>query len=228
METSLINTIPLFSGLPNDFLVDISNHSRLVNFNAGHTLLKAGDKPGYLMVVLAGRIQLNELAEDGRVIGVNLASPPDVLTWLSVIDNKPTPQTIIALSKCNLLICPISIIQNKLMNHAIFANRFLKLAAHSIRRLEQSRAMLSLPNAFHRVFVQISLLSENAQTNVSNLPKQQDIANAVNTSRETVSRALQMLIKHGVLRKVGHQIVISQADTLKKLAIDGPEAMPAN
>jgi hypothetical protein len=35
-----------------------------------------------------------------------------------------------------------------------------------------------------------------------------------------------MLIKSGVLRKVGHQIVIKQAETLKKLAIDGPEAMP--
>jgi len=94
------------------------------------------------------------------------------------------------------------------------------------KRLAEKGFAVLLPNAFHRVFVQISLLSASANAGVTNLPKQQDIANSVNTSRETVSRALQMLIKSGVLRKVGHQIVIKQAETLKKLAIDGPEAMP--
>jgi len=35
-----------------------------------------------------------------------------------------------------------------------------------------------------------------------------------------------MLIKSGVLHKVGHQIVVKKADTLKKLAMDGPESIP--
>jgi CRP-like cAMP-binding protein len=100
------------------------------------------------------------------------------------------------------------------------------MSADSIRRLEQGRALLSLPNAFHRVFVQINLLSSDAETGLTNLPKQRDIASAVNTSRETVSRALKLLIKNGVLNKAGNNIVIKQADTLKRLAIDGLEAIP--
>jgi len=116
--------------------------------------------------------------------------------------------------------------QNLLANNAILANRFLQLSADSIRRLEQARVMLSLPNAFHRVFMQINLLSAGSNSALTSLPKQQDIAHSVNTSRETVSRALQILIKSGVLRKVGHQIVIKQADALKKLAADGPQSAP--
>ena len=48
----------------------------------------------------------------------------------------------------------------------------------------------------------------------------------VNTSRETVSRALQILIKNGVLTKNGHQLHIQQSETLKKLAHDGLDALP--
>lgn len=228
MALSFIKSLPFFADLPEDSLQQLAENVRSVDFKAGHLLLKAGEMPGYLMIVLSGTVQISELAEDGRVIGISFAGPSDLLAWLSIIDSKPVSQTLVAASNCKLLICPIALVQNLVANSSLLANRFLQLSADSIRRLSQARAMLSLPNAFHRVFVQISLLSAGANSGVTNLPKQQDIANSVNTSRETVSRALQMLIKSGVLHKVGHQIVIKQADTLKKLAIDGPEAMPVD
>ena len=226
MATFNISFIPFFSGLPEDLLVEISQKSQIANFVAGNTILSAGKKSAFLMVVLSGTVLLNEHADDGRVIGVSFAGPNQLLAWLSVIDNKPLSQTIIAASPCTLMICPVEVIQALLTNNVAFTNRFLMLSAESIRRLDQARAMLSLPNAFHRVFVQINSLSAAANSGKTNLPKQKDIANSVNTSRETVSRALQMLIKSGVLLKVGHQIVIKQSEALKKLAIDGPEAMP--
>ncbi|MDO9023966.1 Crp/Fnr family transcriptional regulator [Zwartia sp.] len=226
MPLSLIKSLSIFEGLSEQVLEEIAHQSRTAEFPAGHTLLKAGETPGYLMAVLAGTIQLNDLAKDGRVIGIAYAQPNDLLAWLSLVDRQPVSQTILAATPCKLLVCPIALMQNLMANHAILANRFLQLSADSIRRLEQARAMLSLPNAFHRVFMQINLLSAGSASEVTSLPKQQDIANSVNTSRETVSRALQILIKSGVLRKVGHQIVIKQADALKKLAVDGPEAVP--
>ena len=214
MATSIIRSIPFFNGLPEDVLTTISKNARLVDFKAGHTLLKSKEKPGYMMLILSGTVQLNEQAEDGRVIDISFCGANDLLAWLSIIDGKANHQTITTLSQCRLLIFPIVLMQNLVASNSLLAGRFLMLSANAIRRLSQARAMLSLPNAFHRVFVQISL------------PKQQDIANSVNTSRETVSRALQLLIKSGVLHKVGHQIVVKKADALKKLAIDGPESIP--
>jgi len=227
MALSFIKSLPIFTDLPDDVLEVIAHNARAAEFATGHTLLKAGDTPGYMMIILSGTVQLSEQAEDGRVIDISYSGPNDLLAWLSIIDGKPVNLTIVAASDCKLLILPIALMQNLVANNALLASRFLQLSALSIRRLSQARAMLSLPNAFHRVFVQISLLSAGANSGATSLPKQQDIANSVNTSRETVSRALQMLIKSGVLDKVGHQIVIKRADTLKKLAIDGPEGMPS-
>lgn len=226
MALSFIKTIPLFADLPDDVLQTIAQNARSADFSAGHTLLKAGDVPGFMMLILSGTVQLNEQADDGRVIDISFCGPNDLLAWLSIIDGKANNQNIITTSDCKLLIFPIALMQKLVAANPLLASRFLILSANAIRRLSQARAMLSLPNAFHRVFVQISLLSAGANAGATSLPKQQDIANSVNTSRETVSRALQILIKNGVLHKVGHQIIIKQADTLKKLAIDGPEGIP--
>jgi CRP/FNR family cyclic AMP-dependent transcriptional regulator len=226
MPPSFIQQTPFFDGLPEVALAEIAANSRTAEFAAGHIVVRAGDAPKYLMIVLRGTCQLNDVAEDGRIIGISSARPNDVLAWLSVIDNKPTAQMIVCTNDCTMLICPASVIQNLITKHSLLAQRFLQMSADSIRRLEQGRALLSLPNAFHRVFVQINLLSSDAETGLTNLPKQRDIASAVNTSRETVSRALKLLIKNGVLNKAGNNIVIKQADTLKRLAIDGLEAIP--
>jgi CRP-like cAMP-binding protein len=226
MALSIIQSIPFFNGLPTDVLMTISKNAGSADFKAGQTLLKYGETPGYMMLILSGTVQLNEQAEDGRIIDISFCGANDLLAWLSIIDGKANNLTITTLSQGRLLIFPIAFMQSLVANNSLLASRFLMLSANAIRRLSESRAMLSLPNAFHRVFVQISMLSASADSGATSLPKQQDIANSVNTSRETVSRAIQMLIKSGVLHKVGHQIVIKKADILKKLAIDGPEGIP--
>jgi CRP/FNR family cyclic AMP-dependent transcriptional regulator len=226
MTPLIVSNLPLFSTLPESLLEKVAQQSQIVEFSAGHELLKAGKKSNFLIIILNGTILLNEHAQDGRVIGVSFAGPHQVLAWLSMIDGKQIDQTIVSATPCQVFLCPVVLVQELIRINTDFAIQFLTLAASYIRQLEQARAMLSLPNAFHRVFVQINMLSAAANEGKTSLPKQQDIANSANTSRETVSRALQMLIKSGVLHKVGHQIVIKQAHNLKQLAIDGPDAMP--
>ena len=218
-------SIPFFSGLPDELLAEIDKNSKILSLNAGHLLLNGGKKSSYLMIVLKGTVLLNDHAGDGRVVGVSFVGSYELLAWLNVIDNKPLSQTIITASACELLICSVGFMQDLVKVHATLACRFLTHSADCFRRLEHTRAMLNLPNAFHRVFVQIDQLSTLAQVGKTGLPNQQDIANSVNTSRETVSRALNMLIKSGVLLKVGQKIVVNQPEKLKQLAIDGPDAL---
>jgi CRP/FNR family cyclic AMP-dependent transcriptional regulator len=121
----------------------------------------------------------------------------------------------------------MAIAKNLLVTQPLIAQRVLHLLAQSVRHSIKERAMLSLPNAFHRIFVQLNLLVNNSssQRQIHHVPRQQDIAAMVNTSRETVSRALQLLIKNGVLTKSGHQLHIQQSDMLNKLAVDGLDAI---
>ena len=52
---------------------------------------------------------------------------------------------------------------------------------------------------------------------VENLPTHQDIANMINTSRETVTRALLTLVQQGIVQKDSHRLIIVKPELLQKL-----------
>ena len=52
---------------------------------------------------------------------------------------------------------------------------------------------------------------------VENLPTHQDIANMINTSRETVTRTLLTLVQQGIVKKGTHKLIIVDPAALQKL-----------
>jgi CRP-like cAMP-binding protein len=93
--------------------------------------------------------------------------------------------------------------------------------AQKIQRDSEFRAVLSINNTARRIYTYLSLLqktpAESAAPVIENLPTHQDIANMINTSRETVTRALLALIQQGVVQKEGNRLVILDPVALQKL-----------
>lgn len=220
--------IPLLNGLPEADLQELASVAQVRTLEAGQDLIKAGETPAFLIFVLEGRLQQHEMSPDGRVIGLGVVNKGEAIGWLSLIDGQPISASINALQSTHLMLIPMPVAQRLVLTRPLVIERLLKLLAGQIRHNNSEKSMLSLPNAFHRVFVQVNQLSADSPAGqpLDHLPKQHELASIVNTSRETVSRALQMLVKSGVLGKVGHQIVIKQSDALQKLASDGPDALP--
>jgi CRP-like cAMP-binding protein len=146
---------------------------------------------------------------------------------LALADEQPITYSVRTLSHCNLLVVPMANARHLSLSHPLIRKRVFAMLAALVHRANEERAMLGLPNAFHRIFAQLQLLTKTPSTDptIKVIPRQQDIANMVNTSRETVSRALQTLIKLGILSKTGHQIHIQQSHLLERLAEQGPNAL---
>jgi DNA-binding GntR family transcriptional regulator len=68
---------------------------------------------------------------------------------------------------------------------------------------------------------------ETPQGQIIDLPKQHEVAIMVNTSRETVSRALHTLIRLNVLEKKGTVLIVRKPAQLKTAAENGLEELPA-
>lgn len=228
VAVDLIKQFPFFSGLPDPVLQEIAQNTQLGAAKQGQEILAKGSLVSFLTFVVSGKLQSTEIADDGRVIGITILVPGDIIGCLTLADNQPVTNSLRTLEDCQMLLLPMAIAKNLLVSQPLIAQRVMLLLAQSVRQSVKERSMLSLPNAFHRIFVQLNLLVNNnaAQRQIHHVPRQQDIAAMVNTSRETVSRALQLLIKTGVLTKNGHQLHIQQSEALKKLAIDGLDALP--
>ena len=84
-------------------------------------------------------------------------------------------------------------------------------------------SLLSIPNAFQRVFAQLNTFvrETNKGAVIEGLPRQHEIAIMVNTSRETVSRALHTLMNLGILEKQGTILIVKNPEKLKLAASVG-------
>ena len=228
VAVDLIKQFPFFQGLPDIDLQTVAQNAQLGAAKQGQEILARGAVVSYLTFVVSGRIQSTEIADDSRVIGITILVPGDIIGCLTLADGQPVTNTLRTLEDSQMLLIPMVLAKSLLNTQPLIAQRVMHLLAQSVRHSMKERSMLSLPNAFHRIFVQLNLLVNNSTTQrqLHHVPRQQDIAAMVNTSRETVSRALQLLIKNGVLTKSGHQLHIQQSEALKKLAADGLDALP--
>lgn len=228
ISVQTLSSVPLFTGLPESVLEDVLKDCTLREIPAHSDLLRASTLPNHLIVILQGQLQLSDVAEDGRVIRMSFANPGDLVGLLSVIDDQPIVSNVSTSQASKLLLLPVARAKQLVFGNPAFSEQVMKLLARHIRRATDERRLLSLPNAFQRVFAQIFSLAQQvppASTQTAALPKQHDIAVMVNTSRETVSRALQLLVKRGILVKDGHKIVIRQPEQLRQLATEG---LPSN
>jgi CRP/FNR family cyclic AMP-dependent transcriptional regulator len=227
VSIDLIKQFPFFQGLPDLDLQTIANNTQLGAAKQGQEILARGSVVSFLSFVVSGRLQSTEIADDGRVIGITILAPGDIIGCLTLADGKPVTNSLRTLEDAQLLLVPMALARSLLATQPLIAERVIRLLAQSVRHSIQERSMLSLPNAFHRIFAQINLLVNHSTTQrqVHHVPRQQDIAAMVNTSRETVSRALNILIRQGILTKSGHQLKVERSDALNKLAVDGLDAI---
>ncbi|RZJ84035.1 MAG: Crp/Fnr family transcriptional regulator, partial [Massilia sp.] len=102
------------------------------------------------------------------------------------------------------------------------AQQMLKHLAQKIQRDSEFRSLLSINNTAKRIYTYLVLMQQTANPDgsrvIENLPTHQDIANMINTSRETVTRALLTLVQQGVAQKDAHRLIILNPDGLQRLA----------
>lgn len=218
--------VPFFKEIDTAVLQELSKGAQIGEFAPGHCLIKAGEKPLLAAFVIEGHLQAKECALDGRLTGVQILGPGALVGWLPLMDGLPSRQTIEVLKKTVLLLIPIQQFRSLCCAVPEMASRLLQAAGIYLRNQQHVQDTVHIPNAYHRVFVCIhKFVSQHQGSDAPSLPKQQEIAATANTSRETVSRALQALIKAGVIAKNGHQLIVQKEQVLEKVAEKGPEAL---
>lgn len=229
ISPSTLERIPFFAGIPPEILKALARNFDVREIHASQRICKVGDKPGVVLFVLKGSLQIQEFATDGRLVGVASIAAGGAAGWLPLIDDSPFDCDLVAAEDAEVCFAPNTVLKQLVLQSPLLSERLLTQMASALRRITQDKLGLTLPNAYHRVYAQLHKLIEdpNNTSGRPSLPKQHEIAYMANTSRETVSRALQQLIKLGILTKAGHTLTIKKPDALSRLAHDGPDALHA-
>lgn len=215
-----LRQIPLFAGLNDEEMQRIKAELRVRAYSKRAVVLHKGGSGDGLLFLLTGQLQVIDITEDGRAIGLRILAPGDFFGEIALINNSTRSASVVATSNVLVAFLPAATAMHLFSHSPSVARMMLQHLAQKIQRDSEFRALLSINNATKRIFTYLSLMVRSDAGGVSvieNLPTHQDIANMINTSRETVTRALAALAQQGVIEKEQHRLVICDPAALQRL-----------
>ena len=132
MET-LLATTPIFEGLSKRQLKQIANDIEVVDYMAGHSIVREGDIGDSFFVVLHGQAKVST---GGRT--VHRIIPGDHFGEISLLDGGPRTATVISETPMKMLMLGRRAFLKNVSNDTEMALVLMKTMARMIRRVDRS------------------------------------------------------------------------------------------
>ena len=222
-----LQNIPLLKGVDKAILDRLAPAFLVKRIARGGFVLHKGGSGEHLLFLLSGRLQAVDVSEEGREIGLSIITPGDYFGDLAIIDGLPRSASVVASETSLVAFLPRTQALDLIYNTPLVAERMLKRMASKIRDASNYRAILGIPNAFQRVFAllnQFAKIAPGGLVVIEKMPTQQEIAIMVNTSRETVSRAIHALIQKGVVEKDMRRLIVRIPEALREAVTADPDS----
>jgi|GEM_PF-59768 len=216
-----LRKIPLLANLTDEEVDRVKANLRIKRFVRRETVLRKGGDGDSLLFLLAGQLQVVDVTESGRAIGLRILSKGDFFGEIAVINGSKRSASVVALSDGLVAFLPRATALYLFSHSLSVVNYMLRYMATKIQQDSEFRALLSIYNTSRRIYTFLDLITEKQTGNlgvVENPPTHQDIAIMINTSRETVTRALLTLEQKGIVQKGTRRLIIRDPKALQKLA----------
>ncbi|MBI1759573.1 MAG: Crp/Fnr family transcriptional regulator [Actinobacteria bacterium] len=195
-----------------------------VDVPRGHIIFHEGEPGDSLYIVLSGKIKLGRRSADGRENLVAVMGPSDQFGELSVFDPGPRTATAVAIVDSRLARMAKPALQRWITDRPEIAERLLRVLARRLRRTNNMLADLIFTDVPGRVAKQLLQLAskfgsmDGGHLRVTHDLTQEELAQLVGASRETVNKALADFASRGWLRLEGKGVVILDRDRLNRRA----------
>ena len=215
---------PLFAALDHEDQQALRAQMVEVKLPRGRALFNEGDPGDRLYVVTSGKIKLGRTAADGRENLLAVMGPGEIDGKLSLYDPGPRTASATAVTDTTLIGLGNTDLRPWLLQHPQVAARLLAALARRLRRTNEAMADLVFSDVPGRVAKALLDLAQrfgeatDDGLRVSHDLTQEELAQLVGASRETVNKALADFATRGFLRLEGRAVVILDLDRLTRRA----------
>lgn len=228
-ETPPVQRIALLQGLPEALLQQVGQRLHVRRFERGQWVLRKGQAGEQLLFLLGGQLQVVDLNSEGREVGLNFIAPGEHFGELSVIDGQPRTASVVATQASDVAALAREEALALFYQQPLVAERMLRRMALSLRKATHLRSILALPQAAQRVCAllqQLTRVAPGGLVVVEPLPRQKEVAIMINTSRETVSRTLHILLQRQIVEKDMRRLIVRNPQALAQACQHFPDALP--
>ena len=224
MNDDVLRQAPLFSGLDDEAAASLDASMTAIAIKRGEILFNEGDEGNQLYVVTDGKIKLGRTSPDGRENLLAILGPGQMFGELSLFDPGPRSATATAVTDCSMKALGHDALLPLVGQHPDVARALLHQLAARLRRTNEvvgdlvfsdvpgrvAKALLDLASRFGR--------RADDGIHVNHDLTQEELAQLVGASRETVNKALADFAARGWLRLEPRSVVITDLERLQKRA----------
>lgn len=224
MDNDVLRQAPLFSALDDEAATALSNSMAETKLRRGDVLFHEGDSGDRLYIVLDGKVKLGRSAADGRENLLAVMGPGQMFGELSLFDPGPRSATVTAVTDATFASLSHEDLLRWLDGRPTVARSLLTQLASRLRKSNDVVADLVFSDVPGRVAKALLDLAErfgrsaDDGVHVHHDLTQEELAQLVGASRETVNKALADFASRGWIRLEPRSVVIMDIERLGKRA----------
>lgn len=221
-DDQIVRRAPLFTALDDAAAASLRGSMENVRLNKGATLFSEGDEGDHLYVIVEGKLKLGTSSGDGRENLLSVLGPGEMFGELSLFDPGPRTSTATAVTDVRLLSLGHDKVVPWITQHPEVALELLARLAQRLRRTNEVVGDLVFSDVPGRVAKALIDLGERFGKEsaeglyVHHDLTQEELAQLVGASRETVNKALADFAGRNWIRLDGRAVLIIDLERLNK------------
>ena len=220
----ILSRAGIFQGVDPVAVQNLIEQMETVRFPRGTTIFDEGEPGDRLYIITSGKIKLARHAPDGRENLLTVMGPSDMFGELSIFDPGPRTSSAVCVTEVTAATMNSEMLKQWVGNHPAIAQQLLRVLARRLRRTNANLADLIFTDVPGRVAKTLLQLAnrfgsqEGGALRVNHDLTQEEIAQLVGASRETVNKALATFAHRGWIRLEGKSVLIVDTEHLARRA----------
>ncbi|AOS61098.1 CRP-like cAMP-binding protein [Actinoalloteichus hoggarensis] len=214
----------IFQGVEPGAVEALTQTLEPVEFSRSHVIFTEGEPGDRLYIIQSGKVKVGRKSPDGRENLLAIMGPSDMFGELSIFDPGPRTSTATTVTEVRALSMDRPALREWISKRPEIAEQLLRVLARRLRRTNNMLADLIFTDVPGRVAKALLQLAQRFGSQEAGLLRvthdltQEEIAQFVGASRETVNKALADFAHRGWLRLEGKSVLILDPERLARRA----------
>jgi CRP/FNR family cyclic AMP-dependent transcriptional regulator len=210
----------LFQGVGRSAVTALAKQLQPVDFPPGHLIFAEGEPGDLLYIIISGKVKIGRRCHDGRENLLSIMGPSDMFGELSIFDPGPRTSSATTITEVRAALMDRDALRAWIAVRPEIADRLLRVLARRLRRTNSNLTDLIFIDVPGRVAKKLLGLAQRFGTReggamrVTHDLTQEELAQLVGASRETVNKALSDFAQRGWIQMEGKSLLICDSEGL--------------
>ncbi len=217
-----LGKVSLFSGLEQNELTQLAERARHRKYKPKEAIFREGDSGSTLYIIVAGQVSIEKMSPTMETVHIAQRGPGEHFGEMALLDDQPRSADAVTATHCDLLMLDRPMLKSILERNPAIAWNLIRSLSSRLREAAQQSVRNETQDVLGRLTEFLLSEAETVEAGPGGerlLPRltNDQIAQRIGTTRESVSRKITDLTAVGAIRRDGHLVVVTNRDKLRSL-----------